>query len=105
MSTSLWLLIGATALMSAVMKGVGPLALGGRELPERMTRVVALLAPALLAALVATQVFARGGHLGVGAEALGVACAGVVFWRGGSVLVGVLIAVLVTAGFRALLPL
>ena len=51
-----------------------------------------------------TQLFARNGHLGIGADAVGVACAGIVFWRGGSVLVGVLVAVVVTAGLRMLLP-
>jgi branched-subunit amino acid transport protein len=104
MSTTLWVLIGVCAVMSALMKAIGPVALGGRELPAWLTRVVALLAPALLAALVITQVFAKDGHLGVGANAAGVACAGIVFLRRGSVLVGVLVAVLVTAGLRAVLP-
>ena len=104
MSTALWVLVGVTALMTALMKAVGPIALGGRELPGWLARVVALLAPALLAALVLTQLFAKDGHLGIGANAVGVACAGIVFGRGGSVLAGVLVAVLVTAGLRALLP-
>ena len=104
MSSTLWLLVGGMALMGVVMKAAGPVALGGRELPPRLARIVGLLAPALLAALVMTQLFARDGHLGVGADAVGVACAGIVFWRGGSVLVGVLLAVVVTAGLRALLP-
>jgi branched-subunit amino acid transport protein len=107
-SPTLWLLVGVTALMTALVKAAGPVALGGRELPAWVGRIVALLAPALLAALVVTQVFAKDGHLAVGANAVGVACAGVVFLRGGSVLVGVLVgvlvavlvAVLVTAGLR-----
>jgi branched-subunit amino acid transport protein len=100
-NATLWWLVGATALMSALMKAIGPMALGGRELPAWFERVVRLFAPALLAALVVTQVFAvRGGHLGLGANAAGVAAAGVVFLRGGSVLVGVVFAVLVTAGLR-----
>lgn len=104
MSTTLWVLIGLTAVMAAVMKAIGPVALGGRELPLRLARVVGLFAPALLAALVVTQVFARDGHLTLGANAAGVAAAGVVFLRGGSVLAGVLLAVVVTAGLRAVLP-
>jgi branched-subunit amino acid transport protein len=103
-STALWLLVGGMALMGVVMKAAGPVALGGRELPPRLAGVVALLAPALLAALVITQLFAKNGHLGIGADAVGVACAGIVFSRGGSVLVGVLVAVVVTAGLRMLLP-
>jgi branched-subunit amino acid transport protein len=104
-STTLWLLIGGMALMGVAMKAAGPMALGGRELPPRLARVVGLLAPALLAALVITQLFAKNGHPGIGADAIGVACAGIVFWRKGSVLVGVLVAVVVTAGLRALLPI
>ena len=44
--------------------------------------VVALLAPALFAALVVTQVLADGDDLGVGADTAGVAVAGVAMWRG-----------------------
>ena len=104
MSTTLWLLVGGMALMGVVMKAAGPVALGGRELPSRLAEVVGLLAPALLAALVMTQLFAQNGHLGIGADAVGVACCGLC-WHGGSVLVGVLVAVLVTAGLRMLLPI
>lgn len=98
------MLVGATALITTLVKAIGPIALGGRELPAWLTRVVGLLAPALLAALVVTEVFAKDGHLGVSANAVGVTCAGVVFCRRGSLLAGVLVAVLVTAGLRALLP-
>lgn len=102
MTTTLWVLIGVTAAMTATVKAIGPVALGGRDLPDWFGPVVALLAPALLAALVITQVFAAGGQLGVGANAVGVATAGLVFLRGGSVIAGVLVAALVTAGLRAL---
>ncbi|MGQ0482750.1 MAG: AzlD domain-containing protein [Pseudonocardia sp.] len=104
MSATLWWLVGAIAVMAALTKAAGPVVLGGRELPGWLTRVVALLPPALLAALVLTQLLAKDGQLGIDAAAVGVACAGIVFLRGGSVLVGVLVAVAVTAGLRAVLP-
>jgi hypothetical protein len=60
------------------------------------------MAPALLAALVCTATLADGKELGVGADTAGVAVAGVIVWRGASVVAAVVVAVLVTAGLRAL---
>ena len=53
------LVLGA-AVITAVIKAAGPVALGGRELPARFNGFVALLAPALFAALIVTQVLADG---------------------------------------------
>ncbi len=102
MSAELWTLIAGCALVTFAIKAAGPLALGGRELPSRVADVVALMAPALLAALVVTQALADGERLHVGADTAGVAAAGVVVWRGGSVLPAVALAAVVTAGLRAL---
>jgi branched-subunit amino acid transport protein len=102
MTAELWALIAGCAAVTFAIKAAGPVTLGGRELPPRLDRVVALLAPALLAALVVTQALADGERLHVGADTAGVAVAGVVVWRGGSVLPAVAAAVAVTAGLRAL---
>ena len=64
--------------------------------------MIVLMAPALLAAFVVTQALADGERLHVGADTAGVAAAGIVVWRGGSVLPAVVVAVAVTAGLRAL---
>lgn len=101
MRTELWVLIGLVALMAAIVKAIGPIALGGRKLPGWFDRVIALLAPCLLASLVVTQALADEDRLHIGADTAGVACAGLVFWRGGSVLVGAVVAIGVTAGLRA----
>jgi len=95
-------LIAGCALVTYAIKGIGPLALGGRELPLWFTSVVILLAPALFAALVVTQVLADGEHLTVGADTVGVAAGGFVAWRFGSVIGCVVVAAVVTAGLRAL---
>jgi branched-subunit amino acid transport protein len=95
-------LIAGCALVTAVIKGIGPLALGGRDLPAWFTSVVVLLAPCLLAALVVTQVFADGQRLAVGAETVGVAAGAAVFWRTSSVIACVLVAAGLTAAIRAL---
>ena len=42
------------------IKGAGPVVLGGRPMPPRLIGVISLLAPALLAALVATLTFGKG---------------------------------------------
>ena len=47
-------------MITVIIKSVGPIALGGRELPAWFANVVALMAPALLAALVVTSALADG---------------------------------------------
>jgi branched-subunit amino acid transport protein len=96
------LLIGGCALVTAVIKAVGPVALGGRELPERFTGVIALMAPALLAALVVTAALADGDRLALGPDTAGVAAGGLVAWRTESIIGCVVVAALVTAALRAL---
>jgi branched-subunit amino acid transport protein len=95
-------LIAGCAVVTYAIKAVGPLALGGRELPLWFTSVVILLAPALFAALVVTQALADGKHLTVGADTVGVAAGGLVAWRFGSVIGCVVVAAVVTAGLRAI---
>ncbi|WP_435973391.1 AzlD domain-containing protein [Streptomyces sp. Qhu_M48] len=57
---SLWIAIGAVALVSFAFKAIGPASLAGRELPDRTRSVIALLAPALLAGFVVTAVAGPG---------------------------------------------
>jgi branched-subunit amino acid transport protein len=97
-----WTLVGGCAVVTAVIKGVGPFTLGGRPLPAWCGAIIALLAPALLAALVATHALANGRHLAVGANTVGVLAGGVVMWRTRSVAWCVVIAAAVTALLRAL---
>ena len=62
--TEVWITIAGLTLATMALKAAGPVILGGRELPERALAVIALLAPALLAALVLTGTFTRraGAH-------------------------------------------
>jgi branched-subunit amino acid transport protein len=96
-----WILIGACAVITAAIKAAGPVALGGRELPPWFSSIVAMMAPALFAALVVTQALADGDDWAVGADTAGVGLAGLAAWRGASVIVVVAIAASVTAGLRA----
>jgi len=96
-----WPLIGLCALVTAVIKAAGPVALGGRELPAWFSGVVGLMAPALLSALVCVSALADGRHLAVGADTAGVAVGGLTLLRGANVIVAVLVAATVTALLRA----
>ena len=97
-----WVLILGAAAVTIAIKAAGPVLLGGRTLPPWFTRVVVLMAPTLLCALVVTSVFASGTSWSVGAHTVGVAVAGLMLWRRLPLVLCVLVAVLVTAGLRAL---
>ncbi len=101
-STQVWVLILGCAALTMLIKAFGPVLLGGRELPAWFSSVIVLMAPTLLCALVVTSVFASGRSWSVGAHTVGVAVAGVMLWRRHSLVLCVVVAVLVTAGLRAI---
>lgn len=98
--SEVWLLIGAMALITWTIKGVGPALVGGRELPRWSSGLIAMLAPALVAALVATSVLADGSRLALGADTVGIAVATVLLVQRVPVVVVCGVAVLVTALLR-----
>ncbi|GAA5155793.1 hypothetical protein GCM10023340_42010 [Nocardioides marinquilinus] len=98
----LWLAILALALMTAVTKAIGPALVGGRPLPRWASGVIGAMAPALLAALVVTAVFADGPRLAVDAHTVGVGAATLLLLLRVPLLLAVLAAVVVTAALRAL---
>ncbi len=95
--SAVWVAIVAVTLASAAIKAAGPILVGGRELPPRVNAVIALLAPALLAALVVTETFGDDGHLVLDERALGVGVAAVALALRAPVLLAVALAALVTA--------
>lgn len=99
--SSAWVLVGGCAAVTAVIKAAGPVALGARALPRWFSGIVALLAPALLAALVVTHALANGRHLAVGANTVGVLVSAGVMVRTRSVAWCVVSAAAVTAFLRA----
>ena len=102
MSAELWIVVLGCAVVTALIKGFGPVTIGGRQLPSWSAGVIGLMAPALLAALVVVSALTDGKSLAVGPQTAGVAAAGIALWRGANVLVGVVVAVAVTAAVRAL---
>lgn len=95
-----WLLIAGLVVMAALVKGLGPALVGGRELPRWAGGVIAAMAPALLAALIATAVLSDGRKLGVGADTAGVAVGTVLLLCRVPLVVSVAVAVGLTAGLR-----
>jgi uncharacterized membrane protein len=101
--SALWVSIVAVTVASAAIKAVGPVLAGGRELPPRANAVLALLTPALLAALVVTGTFGEGGRLTIDEKALGVGAAAIAVALRAPVLLAVVIAAVVTALARLFL--
>lgn len=66
----------------------------------RATRIVGLLPPALLAALVVVQTFGGEAGLGLDERAAGLAAAGVAVWRRAPFVVVVIVSAAVTALLR-----
>jgi uncharacterized membrane protein len=73
--SGIWAIVAAIGLGTMAIKAAGPVLLGARPLPARVKSVVALLAPALLAALVATATLGEGQSLMIDARIIGVGAA------------------------------
>jgi branched-subunit amino acid transport protein len=70
--STVWIVVLVVGVATAAFKATGPVLLGGRELPEPVAGIVALLAPVLLAALVVTQTVGGDNELVLDARLAGV---------------------------------
>lgn len=95
-----WGVVAAIGVGTMIIKAAGPVLLGRRMLPPAVHSVVALLAPALLAALVATATFGRGNDLVLDARLIGVTTAAVALALRAPVLVVVVVAAVSAAVAR-----
>lgn len=91
-----WLSLGAYAF-----KVLGFVVVGGRRLPEPVTRCLLLIPAALLAALVAKDAFSTGQQLVVDERVLGLAVAGLAAWRRLPLIAVVVLAAGATSVLRA----
>jgi branched chain amino acid efflux pump len=98
-----WVVVTLVGTGTIAIKAIGPVLLGGRPPPKGLSRVIELLAPALLGALVAVQTFGDGQALAVDERVLGVAVAAIAIWRKAPLLLVVILATVTTALARALL--
>ena len=98
----IWVCVLVVGLATVALKATGPVLAAGRELPAGAARVVDLLAPALLAALVATQAFSSDDELVLDERAAGLLAAGIAIALRAPLLVVVLSAAATAAGLRAI---
>jgi len=101
--STVWTIVAVAGAATFALKAVGPVLLGGRELPAPMLGVVSLLAPALLAALVATQLLGGDRELVFDERLIGLAAAVVALLFRAPILVVVVAAAAATALGRAFL--
>jgi branched-subunit amino acid transport protein len=100
--TEVWIVVAVTGAATMLIKATGPVLLGGRELPTRLVGIVELLAPALLAALVVTQVFADDRDLVIDTRVVGLGAGAVAVIARAPLVVTVVVAAAATAIVRVL---
>ncbi len=100
--TTAWVLVVIVGVVTVALKGAGPLLLGGRSLPAPVESVLALLAPAMLAALLVIQTVTSEGAVVLDARLAGVGAAAVALALRAPLVVAVLLAAVVAAAVRAL---
>jgi branched-subunit amino acid transport protein len=72
-----WVVIAVVGAATMLFKASGPVLLGQRSLPSRVEALVAVLAPAMLAALVVTQAVGGDRELVFDERLVGLAAGGV----------------------------
>lgn len=98
-----WIVVLVVGAATVCFKAAGPVVLGRRELPAQALAVVQLLAPVMLAALVAMQTLGGGGRqLVLDARLVGIGAAGLALWRGLSLLPVIVVAAAAAALTRLL---
>jgi branched-subunit amino acid transport protein len=97
-----WIVVLLVGAATVALKALGPVALGDRALPGRLTGAVSLLAPALLAALVVTQAVGGGRELVLDESLLGLGAAAVALLLRAPLLVVMVVAAVTTALARVL---
>jgi branched chain amino acid efflux pump len=98
-SDEIWLTIGVLTVATVAIRAAGPVLLGGRDLPGPVQRVIALVAPALLAALIVVETLGapEGGAYELDARVVGVGVAAIALRFGAHTLPVVALAALATA--------
>lgn len=98
--SAVWVAVLVVGAATVALKAVGPVFAGERQLPHGSARVVDLLAPALLAALVATQAFETDAALVLDERGAGLLAAGVAILLKAPLLVVVAVAATTAALLR-----
>jgi branched-subunit amino acid transport protein len=99
--SAVWLAVVVVGVATVLLKASGPVLLGGRALPPHVSSLVVLLAPAVLAALVVTQVVGGDRELVFDARLVGLGGACIALALRAPLLVVVVVAAAATAAIRA----
>lgn len=99
---TVWLVVGVVGVLTVLCKAGGPVLLGGRRLTGRALRVVELLAPVMLVALVVTQTVGGDRSLVLDARLAGVGAAAVALRLRVPLVLAMAVAAVVTALVRHL---
>ena len=99
--SDVWIAVAAVSAATILLKATGPFLLAGRELPRWAGGIVAMLAPALLAALVVTQAIGGDRRYVFDERLIGLAAAAVAIRLRAPLLAVVALAAAVTAAARA----
>jgi branched-subunit amino acid transport protein len=95
-----WVVIVVVGAATMLFKASGPVLLGQRQLPPRVAAVVAVLAPAMLAALVVTQAVGGDHELVLDERLAGIAAGGAAIALRAPLVVVMVVAAAVTALIR-----
>jgi branched-subunit amino acid transport protein len=98
--SAVWVSVLVVGVATIAIKAAGPVLAGEREVRLGSPRVVELLAPALLAALVATQAFSTDEELVLDERAAGLAAGGVAILLKAPLLIVVIVAAATAAVLR-----
>lgn len=103
--STVWVVIIGLTVGTVAIKSAGPLAVGGRELPDRARDVIALVAPALVTALVVYETVNAPGGAGLVLDArlVGLGVAVLAVWARLPMIVVIVLAAASTALTRLLL--
>lgn len=97
-----WPALAGLAVGSYLLKSLGLVVLGDRQVSPRVEELLGLLPAALFGALIVVSTFADEGTLVIDARAAGLAAAAFAVWRRASVVVVIVAAAATTAAVRAL---
>ena len=100
--SEVWAVVVLVGAGTIAFKAVGPVVLGGRTLPQRIAGPIELLAPAVLAALVVTQLVGGDRAIVLDERLVGIAAAGLALALRAPLLAVVVAAAVATAVARAL---
>jgi branched-subunit amino acid transport protein len=95
-----WVVIAVVGVVTILFKASGPVLLGSRQLPPRVSALVEVLAPAMLAALVVTQTVGGDREIVLDERLAGVAAAAVAIRLRAPLIVVMVVAAAVAALIR-----